>query len=195
MHAKLFYCLSSTCYRFDGFDFRPWMVASFSFTPPRIHEAVKNGCQRCPKGANWACKGTEAGVEERLVEACPFFKRVFFWHIDIYRSVYFTGFIRFTCFEENWRWPVKTRSFSGCRICLSYLAGSDATGSQGKSIENDTVVDSAQENMKICILYIYTCVYMQFQDVSSRSLENASTLSYQCATCRHKPQQCSGGQQ
>ena len=46
------YCLSSTCYRFDRSDFRPWMVASLSFTLPRIHEAVKVGCQRCSKGAN-----------------------------------------------------------------------------------------------------------------------------------------------
>lgn len=64
------------------------------------------------------------------------------------------------------------RSFFGCRICLSCLAGSDASGSKGNGKRMMQLLIQRRER--------YICIYV----ISRLSLEYASTCLYQRTTCR-----------
>ena len=104
-----------------------------------------------------------------------FFSEHVFVGISTYIRVYwfFFGFMLFHKLsmemEITWKMP---EVFLGCRICLSYLAGSDASGSKGNGKRMMQLLIQRRER--------YICIYV----ISRLSLEYASTCLYQRTTCR-----------
>ena len=97
--------------------------------------------------------------EKRLVdeEACLL---IFFWNLFLlaYRHIsecidFLSVSYCFTSFQWKWRSPGKCQKFFGCRICLSYLAGSDASGSKGNGKRMMQLLIQRRERYT----YMYIC--------------------------------------